>query len=35
MFWQSLSYTIRVSAHQDTDTIFKIQLNLAVVIKLH
>ena len=35
MFWQSLSYTIHVSAHQDTDTIFKIQLNVAVVIELH
>ena len=35
MFWQGLSYTIRISIHQDTDTILTIQLNLAVVIELH
>ena len=35
MFWQGLSYTIHISAYQDADTIFTIQLNIAVVIKLH
>lgn len=35
MFWRGLSYTIRVSAHQDADTMVTIELNVAVVIELH